>query len=125
MKLILCKGLPASGKSTWSKEYIKNNTNVVRVNRDEIREMLGLHPWNPSYENKVVVSGEREFIRGALKQGMDVIVDDTNLNPKVTEEWTNLGENLGAKVIVKEFDVTLEECIRRDSLREGSVGKKL
>lgn len=120
-KLILCKGLPASGKSTWSKEYVKNHSNVIRVNRDEIREMLG-QPWSRDYENKVVVPGERRFVRAALEQGMDVIVDDTNLNPNVRDMWKKIGEEMKAVVLIKEFIVDPEECIKRDASRDRTVG---
>lgn len=125
MKLVICKGLPASGKSTWSKEYVKNNSNVVRVNRDEIREMLSLKGWNPTFENKVVVGGEKKFVREALSNGLDVIIDDTNLNPAVRGMWEKIGKELGAEVIVKEFNVDLEECIKRDALRDRTVGKEV
>ena len=38
--VIINIGIPASGKSTWSKEFVKNNRNYVRVNRDDMRLML-------------------------------------------------------------------------------------
>lgn len=122
MKLIICKGLPASGKSTWSKEYVKNNENTVRVNRDEIREMLG-KSWDTNYENKVVVPGERKFVRAALEQGINVIIDDTNLNPSVMEMWKRVGKEMSAEIEVKEFDTPLEECIKRDLQRDRTVGE--
>lgn len=121
-KIIICKGLPASGKSTWSKEYVKENPNVIRVNRDEIRDMLG-QKWSRDYENKVVVPGEKRFVRAALDLGYDAIIDDTNLNPSIMAMWKKLGEELGAEVIVKEFNVDPEECIRRDALRDRTVGR--
>jgi DNA transposition AAA+ family ATPase len=39
-KLIVMKGLPASGKTTWSKAYVKSHPNTVRINRDDLRLML-------------------------------------------------------------------------------------
>ena len=40
MKIILTKGLPASGKSTWAREFIKGKKDWVRVNNDELGSML-------------------------------------------------------------------------------------
>lgn len=124
MKIIICKGLPGSGKSTWSKEYVKNNPNTIRVNRDEIREMLG-QPWSRDYENKVVVPGEKRFVRAAISLGWDAIVDDTNLSPAAMGTWTNLAKELKVELEIKEFNVSPEECIRRDALRDRTVGEEV
>lgn len=41
-RLIICRGLPASGKTTWAKEWVmKDPGNRVRINLDDIRSMLG------------------------------------------------------------------------------------
>lgn len=44
LKVIICRGLPGSGKTTFAKEYIKKNlfSKTVRINRDDIREMMGI-----------------------------------------------------------------------------------
>lgn len=38
--VIICVGISGSGKSTWAKEFVKNNHNYLRVNRDDIRRVL-------------------------------------------------------------------------------------
>lgn len=48
-KMIVLQGCPASGKSTWAKEFIKDKPNWVIVSRDEIREGTGKY-WVPSRE---------------------------------------------------------------------------
>ena len=47
--MIVLQGCPASGKSTWAKEFIKDKPNWVIVSRDEIREGTGKY-WVPSRE---------------------------------------------------------------------------
>lgn len=49
-KIIFLKWLPASGKSTWAKEYTSTNYNTIRVNKDDIRELL--HDGVYSKENE-------------------------------------------------------------------------
>ena len=39
-ELIILVGISGSGKSTWAGEYINNNTNILRLNRDDIRKSL-------------------------------------------------------------------------------------
>lgn len=39
-KLILCRGIQGSGKTTWAKQYCKEHPNTIRVNRDDIRQMF-------------------------------------------------------------------------------------
>lgn len=36
-KIILCRGIQGSGKTTWAKQYCKEHPNSIRVNRDDIR----------------------------------------------------------------------------------------
>ena len=40
LEILILIGIPASGKSTWSKEYVRKNPNWVRVSRDDFRDML-------------------------------------------------------------------------------------
>jgi hypothetical protein len=60
---------------------------------------------------------------------LDIVVDNTNLNQKCKQEVEDiLAYNHSDYSLEEEFiDTTLEECIRRDSLRTGRhhVGKKV
>lgn len=101
-KIIFLKGLPASGKSTWAKQYCMENLFVVRINKDDIREELGNPPWSKAFENKVL---NLEKIKGvqALMEGNSIIVDDTNFSEKHKNYWmkiSNFTEN-------SEFEIEL------------------
>ena len=49
-KLILMQGIPASGKTTWSKNWVAEDPKTrIRFNNDDIRNMLGVY-WVPSRE---------------------------------------------------------------------------
>ena len=41
LKLILTKGLPASGKTTWAKEYIQKYPETANLCKDDLRLQLG------------------------------------------------------------------------------------
>lgn len=50
-KLILCRGIQGSGKTTWAKQWVlEDPEHRVRFNNDDIRNMLGKY-WVPSREN--------------------------------------------------------------------------
>lgn len=128
VKAIFLKGIPASGKTTWAKEFIKSNPKYVRVNRDDIRSMLSIK-WSRDVE-KTVVQIQQESIFSALDNGYNVIIDDTNLSePKMKElkdyikcamEFSKLYEVTFSE---KFFDISLKEAIKRDSERENPVGQ--
>lgn len=120
-KLIILKGLPASGKSTYAKKLVdENNGAYKRINKDELRIMLDNGKWSKDNE-KFVLKTRDQLILSALAEGKHVIVDDTNLHPKHLAHLTQLVKGL-AKVEIVEFNVDPEECIKRDLARPNSVG---
>jgi predicted kinase len=130
VKLIICRGVPASGKSTYSKQWVlEDSKKRVRVNRDDIRRMLGKY-WVPSRE-KLVSAYEETIIHHSLSMGYSVIIDATNMKSKKDHlsiwkqrtKW-NMNQNIVDIEFKDFFDVPLEECIRRDSERtEMKVGE--
>lgn len=123
-EIIVTKGLPGSGKSTFSKDYCEKNPNYIRVSRDDIRHMRGKY-WLPKQE-KLITKMEHLLIRCALEDGKSVVVDATNLKEERVNEIRNIAKDFSAKVTIKDFThVTPEECIKRDSMRKNPVGAKM
>ncbi len=122
MKVLILKGLPGSGKSTWAKEYCEKHTDWVRINRDDLRNMRGLY-WLPKDED-LISQWEKTAIAEALAYEKNVIVDATNLNPKYLNNLRHMiyQENPSHTIEEKVFDVSPEECIKRDLKRPNSVG---
>lgn len=119
MKLIMCKGLPASGKSTWAKTQ-----NAIRISKDDLRTELHNGVWSRENEKEVIKERDKRIIEG-LKTS-DVVSDDTNLAPKHQERLKQLARECGAEFEIKYFtDVSLDECLKRDKNRENSVGEKV
>lgn len=123
-KVIMLRGLPASGKSTWAKDIVTNNNNYVRINKDDIRSMLG-NKWSKEAE-KLVVNFRDRAIESALIRNYNVIVDDTNFYPVHEQSIRQIAQTFNADFEIKEFNTPVLECIERDSLRgDKSVGKKV
>lgn len=129
------KGLPASGKSSFAKQKIEEDRKKgiinKRINKDDLRAMLDNSIYSKEREAFVLATRDM-IIEGALEMGYDVIIDDTNFEPKHLERVKKIVENYKknnkeVRVLLEEkfFDTPLETCIERDSLRENPVGEKV
>ena len=121
-KLIILTGLPASGKSTHAKELMEKDGNCVRVNKDLLRTMLHFGEWSGKNEQSIR-DAELLLAKSFLTQGRVVIVDDTNLNPKVLNSWLEFVSKEGYKHEIIPITTHYKECIKRDALRENKVGR--
>lgn len=120
MKLIMTKGLPASGKTTWAKQQP-----AKRVNKDDLRAMIDDSKWSKPKEEMILYARDR-LIELFLESGYDVVVDDTNLAPKHQTTLEDLAAKFNAEFVVQDFtDVSLSTCLKRDSERANSVGEKV
>lgn len=120
--VIILKGLPGSGKSTWARAYCADHPNTCRVNKDDLRAMLHGSAYTPGNES-LVVRARDVLISQALQFGWTVVVDDTNLQPYHEQQIRTLASVFGAGVEVITFDTPIEECIRRDAQRDRPVGE--
>lgn len=138
-RLLIFRGLPASGKTTAALEMQAADPSIVRVNRDEIR--LALIPcgcgikhadhgtqghsfesaWSDEKEKQLIAPERNRRIEAGLKAGLTVVSDDTNLAPKVQEELQRLAKRHGAEVEFRDFDTSIDDCIRRDAKRTGTA----
>lgn len=135
-KIILTRGIQGSGKSTWAKKWVEENpTHRVRWNNDDFRRMLGPY-WILERENLVSV-GLSDFLNKAMLFGYDIVIDNMNLSPKhwefVQNQICNFNNEIACRNLEKSYilefrdflDISLEECIKRDSKRENPIGKEV
>lgn len=115
-RLIVCKGLSFSGKTTWANEEAERLGNCVVVTKDDIRKELG------RVKEGKVIKRRNELIVQALKEGKNVISADTNLSNKVNHIAAIKGllaDFEGYEFSVKDFtdipfDVLLERARNTD-----------
>lgn len=129
-KLIIVRGLPGSGKSTWAKAWVAEDpTHRVRLNWDDMRNMMGPY-WVPERENTSVLKELRErFLAHMMERDWDIVCDNMNLNPKEVEFYKDAVETSNKNghsytIEFKDFFIPVEECIRRDAMRVNPIGEK-
>lgn len=124
-KLIICRGIPASGKTFWAKQWVlEDPEHRVRINQDDIRLMLGKY-WVPSRE-PLVSHIQQEAICRAMSLGLDIVSDNTNLNPKVLKSLSNVANSNEYELEYKDFfDTPLSVCIERDKTRDIQISEKV
>lgn len=132
-RIILTRGIPASGKSTWAKqEVLKDPEHSIRINRDDLRNMCGKY-WVPARE-KYITACKGMLLINAINFKFDtIIIDGMNLNPKengylkgmVSMMNDTIKEGQDKYIIeVKDFtNVPLDVCLERDSKRENPIGE--
>lgn len=132
-KIILTRGLPASGKSTWAKDQVaKSNGKIKRVNKDDLRDMIDAGIWSKMNEQQILAARD-SLVNTFLGMHVDtVIVDDTNFEDKHFAAMKGIADlfktfaDREISVEYKDFlDVSLDECIERDSKRIKPVGQKV
>lgn len=116
-KLLMLKGLPGSGKTTYATELVSKGWK--RVNKDDIRKR-----WFPEYkakDEKEVIAIEDQLIRDVLGEGYDVVVDNTHFNPAHEKRLEKLAREYKADFEILFIDTPLEKCIRRNRKRANPV----
>jgi predicted kinase len=135
-KLILTRGIPGSGKSTWAKSWVSEDPeHRIRFNWDDMRNMMGPY-WVPSREpiNKHILWAAVNAAAYSNRP-YDIVIDNMNLNPKdwkQYEDWIlNYNNSLNAEetntqyvLEFKDFFIPVEECVKRDSMRINPIGEK-
>ena len=123
-KLIVYQGIQGSGKTTAAKAFVMEDPdNRVRVNRDDIRLMLGKQ-FNPKIE-RLVTDIEEAALEAAMAMGKTVVSDNMNMNPKTISFLKGLAGDFGYEIEYRFIYTPLEECIERDSKRPNPVGEKV
>lgn len=132
--IILTRGIQASGKSTFAEHWVKEKpTERIRINWDSLRNMFGEY-WVESREKLSVIKDMTDaFFKSPMEKGWNIIMDNMNLNPKGWKEmqdridkYNETHNEYHYTLEFKDFfDVSVEECIRRDSLRPNPIGESV
>ena len=121
-ELVMFVGIPASGKSTASKEYEEMGYTVL--SSDKIREDMIESATDKSEKfYKFLNANVFEYIKKtaleSVKKGVNTVIDATNLNRKKRKNFISDFRKLGCKVKCVLFITSIEVCSERNKQREG------
>ena len=134
-KALILTGLSGSGKSTFARQFCAENPNYIRINRDDLRRAVlpvslpdYWETWPAPAKNRIenlVNDNQKAMIVTGLARGWNLLIDNTNLKLSYVNEFRKLlGEQTEAiEISYHLMDTPVAECIRRDRLRNDSVGE--
>lgn len=120
--LRIFRGVPGSGKSTEAEKY-SSTDKAIRLNRDDLRKSAFGRYWG--MDEGLVTKLFDGALDAALKTGVDVISDNTNLVNKHVMLQVSKAQAHGYAVEVHDFPITRNEAVARDAAREKQVGYKV
>ncbi len=95
-------GIQASGKSTFCQRYLGD---VCRVNLDTLKTR----------------NNEKRLIEQCHADDSDYVVDNTNPTREDRKRYITAAKSAGYRVIGYYMQSQLQECIRRNDVREGKA----
>ncbi|MDY0270319.1 AAA family ATPase [Trichloromonas sp.] len=130
LNIKILSGIPASGKSTWAKDYVYNNRNTVRINRDDLRKSIFNDFITDGNEN-FINNAKLSLIKTSLEFDKNIILDDTHcykdylifLIDYIRNNAKQLNKNI--KIIIVDFDVNVNVCVKRNFKRKGKLDKNI
>lgn len=129
MKAILTIGVSGSGKTHWATQQ-----NMRVISRDDIRrEILGLgykenlwaHWKFTKKAERNVTNIQHQQIQEAAASNQDIIIADTNINPKTREKLTAMLQELGYDVEEKVFKTSIWNCLANNFDRVDEVSENV
>ena len=119
--LYIAVGLPGSGKSTYSKNFIKDK-DIEYLSSDELRAKFGSGETDQTCTNQVFGHIKRK-VDEFLKDGKNVMVDATSVNRKERSDYINTAKKYGAKVVAIVFKMDRQGLIDRNKKRGEQGGR--
>jgi predicted kinase len=123
--IILTIGISNSGKTTFTREFVKENPMYTDINRDDMRVAFFCGGDQSEYVNYKFSQGREQMIttvaevraRCAITSGQGVIISDTNLNATTRDFWKAFAEEHNVPYEEKIFPVDLHVALARNRKR--------
>jgi predicted kinase len=110
---IITIGNIGSGKSLLASKFAAKD--FVVCNMDELQQMIagGEYGRYDSKKKEVYRKAEEEVIKSALKSGLSVFIDRTNMDKKRRQRFINLAKKYTDQIVCYNFGQGNRECLAR------------
>jgi len=119
--LLILRGIPGCGKSTFASQWLREGELRARVNRDDIR--MQHFGKEVGVDEGMVTEIEHAQVDMLLAAGYSVVVDDTNIRFQYIAAFVKIAAKRGVPVAVKQFDVDLATAYTRNAKRAAAGGR--
>lgn len=119
--LILTVGPQGSGKTTWAKQFVSENPDVLYLSTDKLRAEMGAGEHDQSI-NGAIYARMKTKTESALRKGQSVLLDATFIRKAWRKDYVKLGRQLGAKLVAHVFKADRDTLVKRVQHRAANGG---
>jgi predicted kinase len=122
-ELIITRGLPASGKTTFARKWVdEDRERRARVNRDDLRQMMDEGVFVKGVTEQRIMAARNATVEGLLRRGVSVVVDDTNLPNRTCRDLHDIAKRCKAEFKIEDMcEVPLSTCLARNTVRKDKA----
>lgn len=112
--VIILRGIPCSGKTTWAKEFVKEHYDYIVIGNDTVREIFNI----PYYTNEDIHDYSLALLRTALDHHKNVVIDNSNIYDNVLQRYIDVLKEYDASHKLITLNVMLDEALARNKTRK-------
>ncbi len=116
-EIVVTIGIPASGKSMLAETKYPDH---IQIERDQLRKAFydQGQKWSKELENSVTML-QKKLVMKAVKDNLNIIISDTNINANTRKGFNKLAENVGYEYKEEIVRCDLKLALERNARRTG------
>jgi predicted kinase len=131
--VIILRGAPGCGKTTWASKYCDKHNTFITLSIDALKDAY--KQYESDIVDKYFKKLEFLLLRQALDNDLDVIIDDENFSTARIEMFIEIvnkyikakaekGQYVEVNCYIKDFKTPLHICLLRNSMKEVPLTPK-